>query len=314
MFSIRRFGPTLTLVTAAAAVFLLMTDAMARPSGGGAFGSRGFRTFSAPPATATSPRAGTPIQRTTTQPANRGAASAASPGAGLLHRPGLMGGVAAGFLGAGLFGLLMGNGLLGGLGGFASLLGLLLQIVLVVVVARLAWAWWQRRAGLATAGGPALRNGADMQPQGRDFSYGAMGGASAGETIRIAKADYDTFERLLGEISVRFGEEDLPALRTRATPEMLSYFSENLVKNASRGLINEISDVRLLQGDLAEAWREGEREYATVAMRYSLADATIERSTGRVVEGSRAPHEVTELWTFVRTNEGEWILSAIQQG
>ena len=36
---------------------------------------------------------------------------------------------------------------------------------------------------------------------------------------------------------------------------MLSYFSEQLAGNASRGLINRVTDVKLLQGDLAEAWR-----------------------------------------------------------
>jgi hypothetical protein len=36
---------------------------------------------------------------------------------------------------------------------------------------------------------------------------------------------------------------------------MLSYFSEQLAGSASRGLINRVTDVKLLQGDLAEAWR-----------------------------------------------------------
>jgi hypothetical protein len=52
------------------------------------------------------------------------------------------------------------------------------------------------------------------------------------------------------------------------TPETLSYFSEDLAQNASRGVINRVSDVKLLNGDLSEAWREGGTDYATVAMRY----------------------------------------------
>ena len=71
---------------------------------------------------------------------------------------GLLGGLAAGFIGAGLFGMLFGHGFMGGMGGFASMLGLLLQIGLVMIVARLAWAWWQRRNQPATAGGPSLRD------------------------------------------------------------------------------------------------------------------------------------------------------------
>ena len=74
-----------------------------------------------------------------------------------------------------------------------------------------------------------------------------------------------------------------------------------------------MSDVRLLQGDLAQAWREGNRDYATVAMRFSMIDVTRDAS-GRVVDGSLLEHvTTTELWTFVRSSGGQWILSAIQQ-
>jgi predicted lipid-binding transport protein (Tim44 family) len=92
---------------------------------------------------------------------------------------------------------------------------------------------------------------------------------------------------------------------------MLSYFSEELAQNAGQGVINQIADVKLLQGDLAEAWREGNDEYATVAMRYSLNDTLVERATGRVKQIE--PSEATELWTFRRARGGEWLLSAIQQ-
>ena len=74
-----------------------------------------------------------------------------------------------------------------------------------------------------------------------------------------------------------------------------------------------MSGVKLLQGDLAEAWREGDVDYATVAMRYELIDTLVEHATGRVVEGSRDKQEVTELWTFMRSRGGNWILAAIQQ-
>ena len=93
---------------------------------------------------------------------------------------------------------------------------------------------------------------------------------------------------------------------------MLSYFSEQLAGNASRGLVNRLTDVKLLQGDLAEAWREGDTEYATVAMKFALKDSMVERASGRTVEGGE-PSEVTELWTFMRARGGNWLLSAIQQ-
>jgi Tim44-like domain len=110
-----------------------------------------------------------------------------------------------------------------------------------------------------------------------------------------------------------YGAEDLGALRARMTPEMLSYYSEEMAKNSSRGVVNHLSDVKLLQGDVAEAWREGDDDYATVAMRYSMVDRTLDRASGRMVEGATSPQESTELWTFRRTRGGHWVLSAVQQ-
>jgi predicted lipid-binding transport protein (Tim44 family) len=157
-----------------------------------------------------------------------------------------------------------------------------------------------------------LRDHSPYQPRANFSGFRGSAFASAAP-IEIKAADFDAFERSLSEIQTAYGAEDLSALRLRMTPEMLSYYSEELAKNASRGVVNQLSDVKLLQGDLAEAWREGNDEYATVAMRYSLNDRTLERASGRLVEGSDRPQETTELWTFRRANGGRWLLSAIQQ-
>jgi predicted lipid-binding transport protein (Tim44 family) len=109
-----------------------------------------------------------------------------------------------------------------------------------------------------------------------------------------------------------YSTEDLSALRAKVTPEMLSYFSEQLAGNASRGLVNRFIDVKLLRGDLAETWREGSTDYATVAMKFALKDSMVERASGRTVKGVERS-EVTELWTFMRAHAGNWLLSAIQQ-
>jgi predicted lipid-binding transport protein (Tim44 family) len=303
----------IALAAIATALVLVSGDAAnARAGGGFSGGSRGMRTFSTPAPTRTAPSAA-PIQRSITQPnrtAPLGANTAARPG---LFGGGLLGGLAAGFIGAGLFGLLFGHGFFGGMGGFASLIGLVLQIVLVVFVAKMLFAWWQRRNAPAYAGA-----GAAGAPGGSGFGFSSLGGAFGGgaatsEPVNIEKADYDAFERLLGEVQTAYSAEDLNGLRARVTPEMLSYFSEQMSQNASRGVINKVSDVHLEQGDLSEAWREGDSEYATVAMRFGLTDSMVDRASGRVVEGGH-PEEVTELWTFVRARSGAWILSAIQQG
>ena len=145
------------------------------------------------------------------------------------------------------------------------------------------------------------------------MNFSGVGGSAPNEVrLEVKPQDFDAFERLLGEIQTAYGIEDLAALRQRTTPEMLSYYAEELAKNAGRGVVNQLSNVKLLQGDLAEAWREADDQYATVAMRYSLDDRMVNRANGRVVEDTSG-QQLTELWTFRRALGGNWVLSALQQ-
>lgn len=287
----------------------------ARPSSGG---SRGSRTFNAPAATPTAPNAAQPLNRTMTQPGTKAPAAAPAAG-GFFNRPGMgmLGGLAAGFLGAGLLGMMFGGGLFSGLGGLSSIIGLVLQIGLIYLVVRLAMSWWKRRNAPAYANASAAPGPAPAQDQGpmanarSGFGFG-LGGGSNDAPLEIKPDDYDAFERLLGDVQTAWSNEDIGKLHTLATPEMVSYFTEDLNANKERGVINKVSDVKLLQGDLAESWREGTTDYATVALRYGLIDKTIERASGKIVEGSDAPQEVTDVWTFVRRPGSQWELSAIQ--
>jgi predicted lipid-binding transport protein (Tim44 family) len=135
--------------------------------------------------------------------------------------------------------------------------------------------------------------------------------ASGTDEVGTTPEDFNAFERLLGDVQAAYSAEDLGRLRAYATPEMVSYFAEELAANSSKGVVNRVSDVKLLQGDLAEAWREGDTDYVTVAMRFALNDQTVDRASGRVIEGG--PEEATEVWTFMRVRGGNWLLSAIQQ-
>jgi predicted lipid-binding transport protein (Tim44 family) len=316
-----RFRPLLALCAVAAVLAFTLSDADARAGRGFSFGSRGSQTFSAPPSTATSPSA-RPIERSMTQPGQPGGTLAqrpatSSPVGGFLNRPGFLGGMFAGFLGAGLLGMLFGHGFMGGLGGFASMLGLMLQIGIVVVIGYLLWTWWQRRNQPALASGPALR---DYNSGNSHAAMGFGGGsgasrstprASGTDEVGLTPDDFNAFEKILDDVQSAYSAEDLGRLRRLATPEIVSYFAEDLASNASKGVVNRVSDVKLVQGDLAEAWREGDTDYATVAMRYSLVDQMVDRESGRVAEGG--PDEATEIWTFMRTRGGHWLVSAIQQ-
>jgi predicted lipid-binding transport protein (Tim44 family) len=296
---LRRFAPVLAVTLA---LGMLAGTADARVGGGFSMGSRGSRTFSAPAPTRTAPTV-SPLNRSVTQPTQPGL-NTARPG---FFGRGLSGGLLGGLFGAGLLGLLFGYGFFGGMGGFASVLGLILQIGLVVFIGRFLWTMWQRRQPAFAGGGPALRDAGGP-------GFGGYSAGTAGAPVDVTRADYDAFERLLVEIQAAYSNEDIGALRSHVTPEMLSYFSEQLSENTSRGVVNRVADVRLLQGDLAEAWREGGTDYATVAMRFALTDRTLDRASGRLVDGSESPQEVTEVWTFMRVPGGQWVLSAIQQG
>ena len=86
---------------------LAVSAADARIGGGSSSGSRGTRTFSAPPPTTTAPGSASQFNRTITQPGQPGGFNTAAPARGGLFGGrfgGMLGGLAAGFLGAGLFG------------------------------------------------------------------------------------------------------------------------------------------------------------------------------------------------------------------
>src|SRR5712691_7340648 len=246
-----RLRSLLALGAIAATLVLVVSDADARPRLSA--GSRGSQTYSAPPSTATSPTT-RPLERSMTQPGQPGGSLAQrpataptpAPAGGLFGRPGFMGGLFAGFLGAGLLGMLFGHGLTGGLGGFASVLGLMLQIGIVVIIGYLLWTWWQRRNQPALASGPALRDynsGNSGSPMG--FGGGSGGAASGGaastarasgtDEVGLTPDDFNSFEKLLGEVQTAYGAEDLASLRRHATPEMVSYFAEELAANTSTG-------------------------------------------------------------------------------
>jgi predicted lipid-binding transport protein (Tim44 family) len=291
----------------AAIVLLVPAVADARAGGGTNTGSRGSKTDQAPAPTQTAPTA-KPIERSTapTQQAQTAPRTAAQPS--FFQRHPFLSGMMGGVLGAGLIGLLFG----GGFGGAAGLLGLLIQVALigglVFLVLRLV-----RGRGMVAGPRPAYA-GATPRPAEAPMARSTpmLSGGTAG--LAVTKEDFGVFESALGDIQEAYSRGDLARLRTLVTPEMLGYFAEQLSANASRGVENKVDAVRLEQGDLSEAWREGDTDYATVAMRFSMIDVTRRIADGAVVEGNpSARAEATEVWTFLRSRGGNWILSAIQQ-
>jgi predicted lipid-binding transport protein (Tim44 family) len=222
---------------------------------------------------------------------------------------GFMSGLMGGLIGAGIGGMLFGHGMFGGIGGFSSIIGLLIQIALVVFVVR----WLFRRfAGPSTA--VPFVAGVGRMPQAMPTGMTTPGGGSGNPGPALSQGDFAAFEQSLQAIQAAWSTQDLNALRRLVTPEMLSYFSDQLAEQASRGVRNQVSDVRLLKGDLSEGWVENGKQYATVAMKFSMVDVTRD-GAGHIVDGSLTEHvTATEFWTFMRVSGGNWVLSAIQQG
>ena len=324
LISLAHRGRAVALV--AGALLLVPLVAEARPGGGRSSGSRGSFTNSAPPSPNTTPGGAQTFQRSApSSPASpsmagRSAAGAAAQAARPSFARNMMMGIGAGLLGAGLFGMLSGSGFFSGLGSLAGMLGFLLQLALIAGIVMLAIRFFRRRSEpqLAGAGAPYARQGYDApQQQSAAARMGGFGGSAAAaqpQPIELSGEDFNAFERLLGEINTAYSNEDEAGLRQRTTPEMFGYFDEDLSENARRGVVARVSDVKLLQGDLSQAWHEGDADYATVAMRFSLINALYDRKSGNVVEGSATQtQEVSEYWTFLRERGATWKLSGIQQ-
>jgi predicted lipid-binding transport protein (Tim44 family) len=304
------------------------------------------------PAPAQSFQRSNPAQSTPAAGVNRPATPAGAPAAqsgGMFSSP-LARGIMGGLIGAGIMGMLMGSGLFSGLGSLAGIFGLLIQLALIGGLVWLALAWWRRRQqpqaagplGYNRAAGPDPVAPAQPQTDAPRSALGSLGGgnpagglgaglgaglgsrlgggAAFGAQTRPLKldgTDFERFEKVLEEVQGAYSQEDIGHLRRISTTEMAGYFEEDIAEQQAKGLISKTGGVKLLQGDLSEAWSEASGEYATVAMRYEVFDAVLERETGKVVHGDlKTPQEITEIWTFLRPHDSGpqgWVLAAIQQ-
>ena len=206
----------------------------------------------------------------------------------------------------------------------AGMLGLLVQLALIGGLGYLAYRLFKGRCGRLRQP-RALPMPADRRRRQSRCRWDAaclrawvvrrLCRCAAPAGIAIAPEDFSTFEKMLSDIQSAYSKGDLTELATIVTPEMVGYFSEQLSANASRGVENKVDAVKLEQGDLSEAWSEGGIDYASVAMRFSMIDVTQRIADGTIVEGNpQVRTEATEVWTFLRSRGGNWILSAISQG
>ncbi len=300
-----------------ACCFLLSTNlipifqipyADARAGLGVSMGSRGFRTWHIPASTRLSPHITAPIERSTmprvspsftafsnTQRVQVPFTQNRTP---YQNRHTFLTWFVGSFLGVGFFDLLSEHGMTNSIHGVLGFIRILIPIgIIAIIIWFLRFFISRQQINNVTVQNNSFYN---IPPHS--------------QTPTITATDYQTFQKILHNIQTAWNQQNIPAMRQMATPEMVSYFREQLSTLKRQGRRNIVSDLKFLQGDLSEAWIENGATYATVALRYSMVDLTT-NVLGQVVQGSSThPVTVTEIWTFVRPpNQSQWFLSALQQ-
>ena len=302
------------LFCASVALAPAIAEARAGGSSGGrssSMGSRGLRTYENNNAQPLG-RSMSPLTQTPAQPGlSPGMPSSAYGSGSFFQRHPFMTGLAGGFIGSWLFGH---SGYAADGTSSGSAMGMFLEVLIIGALIYFAVRLFRRRA---------FSNG---WPGGTPLSMARSAGASAaparrnrGRDINLSDADLSAFQAVHGAVQEAWSAGDLGQLRRLMTPEMLSYFSEELTRNAGQGVRNIVSDVQLVKGELSESWDEGDLQYATAYMRWRAIDyvTRLGRPSGdpeSIVSGNpRVAVEAEEVWTFVRRRGGDWLLSAIQQ-
>ena len=288
-----------------------VAEARAGSSAGGrssSMGSRGLRSYENNGAQPLS-RSITPLPQPSRPPGFAPATPGPVYGSGsFFQRHPFLTGLAGGFIGSWLLGH---SGWAAGEDGAssASMFGMLLQLLIIGLLIYFAVRLFR---GRAYAGG-----GSGWPP--RSAGAAAAPARSRGRDINVADADLQAFQGIHAAVQEAWSAGDLAQFRSRMTPEMLGYFSEELTRNTSQGVRNIVSGVELLKGELTESWEEGDLQYATAYLRWRAVDYLVRlgRSPGDpdwLAGGDpRRPAEAEEMWTFVRRRGGQWLLSAIQQ-
>jgi predicted lipid-binding transport protein (Tim44 family) len=226
----------------------------------------------------------------------------------------------AGFALGGLIGSLLFGGLGAGFGGGIGLL----EILLIAGGAFLLLRAFRGRQTAPTYAGAA------------SSAYGGSEGSqswSSGDTVVAAPSDLERgidhirqmdpgfdptafarwAERVFGDVQEGIGRRDVSRLNDRLTPQEYARLQSQCDQLRSARQTNRVEQVQFRRVEVTEAWQESGQDWATVYIAASLIDYTVDDTTGNLVDGSRAPQDVEEYWTFTRpVGPKAWRLSAIQ--
>jgi predicted lipid-binding transport protein (Tim44 family) len=244
----------------------------------------------------------------------------------------MAGGVIGGLLGGMLFSGLGSAGAGGvGSGGIG-----LIHVLLFAGIGYLVYRFVRKRKGesVATDSGVGTNQpyqGAHEQREGTDFpaSYryensqksGASAVYSGISHIQRTDPNFDeprfneTVTEVFFKVQGAWMHRDLSPVRELLTDNMMRILQAVVDGLRRDRQINMLESMAVRNVELAEAWQESGRDYATARIQASLLDYITEEATGIVVSGSKTtPIKFEEYWTFIRpVGNNAWRLCAIDQ-
>lgn len=223
------------------------------------------------------------------------------PRTGGMPRRGIMGAV-AGLAFGGLLGSLLFGSAFHGINLFDMLiLGGILLLILTIM---------RRKAGPMAYAAQPFSGMQGMQAQYRGFT----GATDAPPSQLPPSIDRERFLTSAKQIFVRmqaaWDAKDIADIRRFCTPDIASRIEADM---ASLGEGRALTEVAMLNAELADVWPESGYEWAAVSFDAMLREQSLD-AAGALTEDIR--HEVREYWIFrhdPRLEDSTWFLAGIQQ-
>jgi len=194
-------------------------------------------------------------------------------------------------------------------------------LLLGVLVALVVVAW--RRSTAAAPSGPARHRRrsapalSGLDDVGPDYNEPVLEPVTHPEALE-AIADEQDFADILLVVQAGWSEGSVMAMRGHITPDMATWFDRRLAQNVENGVENRVVDVANVRVERLEDWEESGLHFARARMRWRAIDYVIDMAKlpdepGYIIDGSpEEPVECEEVWTFVKSPDGAWVLCEIE--
>lgn len=204
----------------------------------------------------------------------------------------------------------------------AELAGQIARLLLLGALIALAVAAWRRSTAAASSrpAGHRRRSApafSDLDDGGPDQDGPAVETLTHPHVIK-AIADEQEFADILLVVQAGWSEGNVMAMRGHVTPDMATWFDRRLAQNVDNGVENRVVDVSNVRVERLEDWEESGLHFARARMRWRAIDYVIDMAKlpdepAYIIAGSpQEPVECEEVWTFVKSPDGAWVLCEIE--